>query len=61
IKIYGPDRYIIPDINLLVAHFLKCRNGDVRMSFLQAEFERMRINEMKTIPAREDRRVVTKN
>lgn len=48
IKYYGPDRYIIDDENVLVMHFLKCRNGDVRMSFFKAEFEKMQILETKT-------------
>lgn len=50
IKYYGPDRYIIKDDRTLVFHFLKARNGDVRMSFFKAEFEKMRISEMNTPP-----------
>jgi replicative DNA helicase len=50
IKFYGPDRYIIEDENTLVFHFLKCRNGDTRMSFFKAEFEKMSIAEMDTPP-----------
>jgi len=50
IRFYGPDRYIIEDDKTLVMHFLKCRNGDNRMSFFKAEFDRMRIIEMKTPP-----------
>ena len=41
IRFYGPDRYIIEDERTLVLHFLKARNGDTRMSFFKAEFERM--------------------
>jgi replicative DNA helicase len=48
ISYYGPDRYIIDNDNILVAHFLKCRNGDTRMSFFTAEFDKMRISEMNT-------------
>lgn len=48
IKYYGPDRYLIDDINVLVFHFLKARNGDTRMSFFKAEFDKMRISEMET-------------
>lgn len=55
IRIYGPDRYIIEDDKVLVLHFLKCRNGDSRMSFFKAEFERMKITEMPTPPQQEKR------
>jgi len=55
IKYYGPDRYIIDDDKTLVLHFLKARNGDARMSFFKAAFERMEILEMDT-PAQQQRR-----
>ena len=55
IRFYGPDRYIIEDDKVLVLHFLKCRNGDNRMSFFKAQFERMRITEMAT-PAQQEKR-----
>lgn len=55
IRFYGPDRYIIENDRVLVLHFLKCRNGDNRMSFFKAEFERMRISEMQTPPQQEKR------
>jgi len=55
IRFYGPDRYIIENDRVLVLHFLKCRNGDNRMSFFKAEFERMRISEMPTPPQQEKR------
>jgi len=55
IRFYGPDRYIIEDDKVLVLHFLKCRNGDNRMSFFKAQFERMRIAEMSTPPQQEKR------
>lgn len=45
---YGPERYIIDDDTVLVAHILKTRTGDTRMSFLRARFEHMRIEEMET-------------
>jgi len=48
IRFYGPDKYIIADDRTLVFHFLKARNGDVRMSFFKAEFERMQVSEMAT-------------
>jgi len=50
IRFYGPDRYIIEDEKTLVLHFLKARNGDARMSFFKAAFERMEIMEMDTPP-----------
>ena len=55
IRYYGPDRYIIEDDRTLVLHFLKARNGDTRMSFFRAQFERMQIAEMDT-PPQEKRR-----
>jgi len=50
IRVYGPDRYIIEDDNVLVAHFLKVRNGDTRISFFRAEFEKMSIKEIAPPP-----------
>jgi hypothetical protein len=58
IRFYGPDRYIIENDRVLVTHFLKCRNGDTRMSFFKAEFEKMKITEMPT-PATQEKRVKT--
>ena len=55
IRLYGPDRYIIEDDRTLVLHFLKARNGDTRMSFFKAMFEKMEIAEMPT-PPQEERR-----
>jgi hypothetical protein len=55
INFYGPDRYIIEDDKVLVIHFIKCRNGDTRMSFFKAEFEKMRISEMATPPMADKR------
>jgi len=55
IRFYGPDRYIIEDEKTLVLHFLKARNGDTRMSFFKAQFEKMQIIEMDT-PPQEQRR-----
>jgi len=55
IRYYGPDRYIIEDDKTLVMHFLKARNGDNRMSFFKAEFEKMSISEMDTPPTQERR------
>lgn len=50
IHIYGPDRYIIDSPDIMVWHFLKCRNGDPRRSFFRAEFERMSAVEMPPPP-----------
>lgn len=46
IRFYGPDGYIIDSDRILVMHFLKCRNGDNRMSFFNAKFEQMTIEEI---------------
>jgi len=58
IRYYGPDRYIIEDDNILVMHFLKCRNGDTRMSFFRAQYDKMRIIETAT-PAQQEKRINT--
>jgi hypothetical protein len=50
IRFYGPDRYIIPDNDTLVFHFLKSRNGDTRMSFFKLDKDLMRIVEIDTPP-----------
>jgi replicative DNA helicase len=55
IRYYGPDKYIIDDDKILVMHFLKCRNGDTRMSFFRAQFEKMKIVEITTPPQQEKR------
>jgi len=55
IRFYGPHRYIIEDDRTLVLHFLKARNGDARMSFFKAKFEKMEIEEMDT-PDTQERR-----
>lgn len=56
IKFYGPDRYIIEDKDILVLHFIKCRNGDTRMSFFKGNFEAMSITEIPVPPTQEIRR-----
>jgi len=50
ITTYGPDRYIIEDDTVLVAHVLKTRTGDRRMSFFKAEFHNMNIADALTPP-----------
>jgi replicative DNA helicase len=59
IRFYGPDRYVIEDDRVIVLHFLKCRNGDTRLSFFKAEFEKMKIVEM-TTPPQQEKRLTTK-
>lgn len=58
IRYYGPDQYIIDNDQILVFHFLKCRNGDTRMSFFKAEFAKMIVSEIPT-PAQKDKRLRT--
>lgn len=55
IKFYGPERYIIHDEFVMVMHFIKCRNGDTRMSFFRADFGIMTINEQPTPPMQQKR------
>lgn len=45
IRFYGPDRYIIDNDKVMAMHFLKCRNGDTRISFFRAEYDKMMIVE----------------
>lgn len=55
IKFYGPDRYIIRDENLLVLHFLKCRNGETGLAFFNAEFYKSCMTETENPPTQEKR------
>jgi replicative DNA helicase len=48
IRYYGPDRIQITDPETLVFHFLKCRNGDTRISFFRLDRDTIRIVEMNT-------------
>jgi hypothetical protein len=50
ITAYGPDRFIIEDDTVLIAHILKTRTGDTRMSFMRAEFYHMSISDAVTPP-----------
>lgn len=45
LKIYGPENYIIAHKDVLVFHFLKVRNGTRRLSFYEAQYEKMSIVE----------------
>ena len=56
IRFYGVDRYIIDSDKILAMHFLKCRNGDTRVSFFETQFEKMRIKEIEAPPQQERRR-----
>lgn len=47
---YGPDRYIVEDDTLLAAHILKTRTGDTRMSFFEARFHEMSIEDAPVPP-----------
>lgn len=58
IRFFGPDRYMIDNENVMVIHFLKCRNGDTRMSFFKAEFEKMKIIETPPPPTQQ-RKITT--
>lgn len=60
IQYYGVERYIIEDLSVLVFHFIKARNGDTRMSFMRAEFDKMRVSEMETPPTQE-RKITTRS
>lgn len=48
IRYYGPERIQITDPETLVFHFLKCRNGDTRISFFRLDRDIIRIVEMNT-------------
>ena len=50
IRFYGPDRYIIENEYIIVMHFIKCRNGDNRIGFFKADFEKMKIIEIPIPP-----------
>ena len=54
--IYGSDRYIVNDEDMLVFHFLKSRNGTTRMSFFKLDRTTMRIEEIAT-PAQATKKV----
>lgn len=46
IELYGPDNFIIDNKNILAFHFLKVRSGEPQISFYEAHFERMSIEEI---------------
>ena len=45
---YGAERIQITDPETLVCHFVKCRNGDTRISFFRLDRDTIRIVEMNT-------------
>ena len=58
LHLYGPKRYKIPDDTLLAFHFLKCRNGETKISWFKAEFDKMRVIET-TEPEQIEKRLKT--
>jgi len=50
IHFYGPDGFIIENDRVLAMHFLKCRNGDNRISFFNADWEKMTLMEIDAPP-----------
>jgi len=60
IRLYGPDKYIIPNDSLLVMHVLKARNGVTGMMFFEAQFHKMQIVETVT-PAQAETRIGRSN
>jgi len=50
IRFYGPERYIIEGLRVLVMHFVKCRNGEGGLAFFEAAFESMSIRDAETPP-----------
>ena len=59
VKFYGPERFVIHDEYVMVMHFLKCRNGDTRMSFFRGDFGTMTVQEIPT-PPKQEKRLTTK-
>lgn len=54
IKIYGPEKYIINDRDIMAFHFLKCRNGETGIAWFKGDFGRMQVTET-TTPAQQER------
>jgi len=50
LRLYGPEKFIIQDEDILVFHFLKSRNGTTRISFFKLDRTTMRIVEVPTPP-----------
>lgn len=45
LRLYGPEKYIIPDQSVMVIHFLKSRNGKTGLIFFETKFHEMKIVE----------------
>ena len=54
IKIYGPEKYIINDRDIMAFHFLKCRNGETGIAWFKGDFGRMMVTET-TTPSQQER------
>lgn len=50
IRYYGPERYIIPDENMLVIHHLKARQGKTGLTFYNCDFSKMAITDVPIPP-----------
>jgi len=61
IRHYGVEKYIIESDQILVMHFLKCRNGENGLGFFRTKFERMMIEEIETPPTHYEQRSTTIN
>ena len=46
IRYYGSNGFIIDNEGILAAHYIKCRNGDTRLTFMQADGATMNITEI---------------
>lgn len=46
IRYYGASGFIIDNEGILAAHYIKCRNGDPRLTFMQADGATMNITEI---------------
>jgi len=53
LTVYGPERFTIEDDTQLIAHVVKSRTGDTRMSFFGANFKNMSIEDAETPPQEE--------
>jgi replicative DNA helicase len=60
IKIYGPEKYIINDRDIMAFHFLKCRNGETGIAWFKGDFGRMQVVETDTPPQQERKYIKSK-
>lgn len=54
IRLYGPEKYIINDRDIMAFHFLKCRNGETGIAWFRGDFKHMKVTETDT-PAQQER------